>query len=116
MTNADARPLAETGETIAALVEHGLQRLSAWEAAWPATAPDATVDFDLAQMTAVIDAVTGRLADNYPFFHTDYAAQMLAPEAMEDDRLIDPVQEFRTKLLSQFGPHAQLDLHIRGIK
>ena len=79
MTQSNATPLAETGATIAALVDHGLRRIGEWEAGWPAALPDATVDVDMARMTAAIDALTERLTDNYPFFHPDYAGQMLAP-------------------------------------
>jgi len=79
MTQSDATPLAETGETIAALVDHGLRRMGDWEAGWPVALPDATVDVDRARMTAAIDALTERLTENYPFFHPDYAGQMLAP-------------------------------------
>jgi glutamate/tyrosine decarboxylase-like PLP-dependent enzyme len=79
MTNSESFPLSATGETIADLVDYGLGRLEEWEAGWPAATPDATVDLDPGQMIAVIDALTERLAGNYPFFHPDYAGQMLAP-------------------------------------
>lgn len=79
MTQSDRTPLAETGATIAALVDHGLRRIGEWEAGWLAALPDATVDVDMARMTTAIDALTERLTDNYPFFHPDYAGQMLAP-------------------------------------
>jgi glutamate/tyrosine decarboxylase-like PLP-dependent enzyme len=79
MTNADSRPLSASGETIAALIDRGLGRMGEWEAGWRAVAPDATVDLGLTEMTAVIDALTERLTENYPFFHPDYAAQMLMP-------------------------------------
>jgi glutamate/tyrosine decarboxylase-like PLP-dependent enzyme len=79
MTNSGPRPLSATGETIADLVDFGLGRMGEWESGWQAVQLDATVDLDPAQMTAVIDALTARLADNYPFFHPDYAGQMLAP-------------------------------------
>jgi glutamate/tyrosine decarboxylase-like PLP-dependent enzyme len=79
MTRCESRPLSAAGETIADLVDYGLGRMSDWEGGWKAAYPDATVDLDPAQMTAVIGALTERLADNYPFFHPDYAGQMLAP-------------------------------------
>ncbi len=79
MTSSESRSLSETGESIAALIEHGLGRMGEWEAGWRAVAPDATVDLGMTEMTAVIDALTERLTENYPFFHPDYAAQMLMP-------------------------------------
>jgi len=79
MTQSDAAPLAETGEMIAELVDHGLRRMEQWESGWRSVAADMTAALDMARMTAVIDALTERLTDNYPFFHPDYAGQMLAP-------------------------------------
>ncbi|HET9661214.1 MAG TPA: aminotransferase class V-fold PLP-dependent enzyme [Thermomicrobiales bacterium] len=75
----ESRPLSASGETISDLVDYGLGRMCEWESGWNAVHPDATVDLDPALMTAVIGALTERLTDNYPFFHPDYAGQMLAP-------------------------------------
>lgn len=79
MTKSESQAQNQTGETIATLIEHGLQRMNDWETGWSSTAPDPTTMVDLAQMTAAIDALTERLTDNYPFFHPDYAGQMMAP-------------------------------------
>lgn len=79
MTKSKSQAQNQTGETIAALIEHGLQRMDDWEAGWSAISPDPATTIDLAQMTAAIDALTERLTDNYPFFHPDYAGQMMAP-------------------------------------
>ncbi len=79
MTDSDVPSLSQTGQIIAELVEHGLGRMSEWESGWRPVASDPTGLLDMARMTEAIDALTERLTDNYPFFHPDYAGQMLAP-------------------------------------
>jgi glutamate/tyrosine decarboxylase-like PLP-dependent enzyme len=53
--------------------------IAAWEARWRPFEIDESlhVDFDVARRA--IDELTTRLHDNYPFFHPDYAGQMLKP-------------------------------------
>lgn len=41
--------------------------------------PDFTPDFDEAALSAVLDEVAERMQDNYPYFHPQYAGQMLKP-------------------------------------
>jgi glutamate/tyrosine decarboxylase-like PLP-dependent enzyme len=62
-----------------ALLERGMDGVAAWEASWPPFTddPSVAIPFDLA--AAAIDALAERLRDNYPFFHPDYAGQMLKP-------------------------------------
>ncbi|MCO5221806.1 MAG: aminotransferase class V-fold PLP-dependent enzyme [Thermomicrobiales bacterium] len=79
MTESGERTLAETTDTISELIGHGLQAMGAWETGWRPVWPDATVALDPVTMTEAIEALTERLTDNYPFFHPDYAAQMLMP-------------------------------------
>ncbi len=64
---------------IAGLIGHGLERMGDWEATWRAFPVDGSWDVDADVMAAAIEALTARLTDNYPFFHPDYAAQMLMP-------------------------------------
>jgi glutamate/tyrosine decarboxylase-like PLP-dependent enzyme len=66
-------------DAIATLIGHGLRRMGGWETIWREYPVDASWDLDLETMTAAIDELTERLTDNYPFFHPDYAAQMLMP-------------------------------------
>ncbi len=70
---------ADIPTAIANLIEHGLGQMADWEATWREYPVDASWDLDPAAMSAAIDALTERLTDNYPFFHPDYAAQMLMP-------------------------------------
>ena len=70
---------SEIPGTIAHLIEHGLGQMADWESTWRDYPVDASWDLDPAAMTAAIEALTERLTDNYPFFHPDYAAQMLMP-------------------------------------
>ena len=66
-------------DAITQLIGHGLDRMADWEATWRAFPVDGSWDVDADEMTAAIEALTERLTDNYPFFHPDYAAQMLMP-------------------------------------
>ena len=73
------RRSSEIPDAIAGLIGHGLGRMGDWEAMWRAYQVDGSWDLDAVEMTAAIEALTERLTDNYPFFHPDYAAQMLMP-------------------------------------
>ncbi len=70
---------SDVPDTIASLIEVGLEQMAGWEATWRGYPVDASWDLDVATMTAAIEELTERLTDNYPFFHPDYAAQMLMP-------------------------------------
>ncbi len=70
---------SDVPESIAGLIGHGLERMGDWEARWREYPVDGTWDVDADAMTEAIEALTERLTDNYPFFHPDYAAQMLMP-------------------------------------
>ena len=61
------------------LVEMGLQALAEWEARWPVFSTDQTLAVDPRIARGVINELTIRLQDNYPFFHPAYAGQMLKP-------------------------------------
>jgi glutamate/tyrosine decarboxylase-like PLP-dependent enzyme len=61
-----------------AALDAGLGALDAWEARWPAVAPDPTTLVSHERATAVLAELAERLRDNYPFFHPRYAAQMMS--------------------------------------
>jgi glutamate/tyrosine decarboxylase-like PLP-dependent enzyme len=61
------------------LLARGLDGIAAWEQRWRAFEPDATLTVDRQAADAAIDDLVERLHDNYPFFHPDYAGQMLKP-------------------------------------
>jgi glutamate/tyrosine decarboxylase-like PLP-dependent enzyme len=61
------------------LLERGMDGVAAWEASWPRFASDSSVAIPFDEAAAAIDALAERLRDNYPFFHPDYAGQMLKP-------------------------------------
>lgn len=57
------------------LLRNGLEKLEAGFL----DLPDFTPDFDQEAIAAVIDEVAVRMQDNYPYFHPQYAGQMLKP-------------------------------------
>lgn len=66
-------------EAFLAAVDEGLAALERWEAQWPAFAPDPTIQVPPERVRAVLAELAERLRDNYPFFHPQYAGQMLKP-------------------------------------
>jgi glutamate/tyrosine decarboxylase-like PLP-dependent enzyme len=50
-----------------------------WEATYPPFQPDSSLQISDERFATVFSEFTGRLADNYPFFHPSYAGQMLKP-------------------------------------
>ena len=63
----------------ARLLERAMDGIAAWEARWRPFARDESLEVSAIDALAAIDALVGRLADNYPFFHPSYAGQMLKP-------------------------------------
>ena len=61
------------------LLARGLDGIAAWEHGWRPFETATVSDVDAATAEAAIDALVERLRDNYPFFHPDYAGQMLKP-------------------------------------
>ena len=53
--------------------------VGAWEAQFRPFDADPTLDVAPGMAEAAIDELTHRLRDNYPYFHPDYAGQMLKP-------------------------------------
>ncbi|HEY7064689.1 MAG TPA: aminotransferase class V-fold PLP-dependent enzyme [Chloroflexota bacterium] len=62
-----------------AALDTGLAALDAWEAGWPAVAPDPATLVPPERVSAVLAELAARLQDNYPFFHPGYAGQMMNP-------------------------------------
>src|SRR5262245_24100776 len=62
-----------------AALDTGLAALDAWEAGWPAMAPDPAALVPPERIEAVLAELAARLHDNYPFFHPCYAGQMMNP-------------------------------------
>lgn len=53
--------------------------IAAWERRWRPFLPAESLRVDKRAAAEAIDALVARLNDNYPFFHPDYAGQMLKP-------------------------------------
>src|SRR5579863_7694072 len=66
-------------DLVAPLLSRSLERLHAEFAGLPAFETELAGANDAARMTEVLDEVTHRLGDNYPYFHPLYAGQMLKP-------------------------------------
>ena len=57
----------------------GLQAVAGWQEGYGAFGRHASLDIPDDRFAAVFAEFTGRLRDNYPFFHPSYAGQMLKP-------------------------------------
>ncbi len=57
----------------------GLSSLDDWQQHWAAFERDRSLEISGDQVREVIAELTTRLEENYPFFHPDYAGQMLKP-------------------------------------
>jgi glutamate/tyrosine decarboxylase-like PLP-dependent enzyme len=62
-----------------ALLIRAMDGIAAWEQHWRPFEAAASMHVDAARANAAIDELIRRLHDNYPFFHPDYAGQMLKP-------------------------------------
>ena len=61
------------------LLERAMDGIAAWEHRWRPFEPSPSMHVDDARAAEAVDALVDRLRDNYPFFHPDYAGQMLKP-------------------------------------
>lgn len=61
------------------LLGRGLDGIARWESSFGPFAPHPSLEVTPEIAASVIDELVARLADNYPFFHPDYAGQMLRP-------------------------------------
>lgn len=68
-----------TEDEVRELLLHGLDGICRWEAGWRPFTPHESLTLGRAVAREAIDALVARLQDNYPFFHPDYAGQMLRP-------------------------------------
>ena len=57
----------------------GVEAIRTWEASFAPFDPDPALNISDEQFAAVFSEFTGRLRENYPFFHPSYAGQMLRP-------------------------------------
>lgn len=62
-----------------ALLLRAMDGIAAWEHRWRPFERAPSLDVDAVRAEAAIDELVSRLHDNYPFFHPDYAGQMLKP-------------------------------------
>jgi len=62
-----------------ALLREALERLELGFSQLPAVAPPAGASHDPANLRRVLLEAAGRMHDNYPYFHPQYAGQMLKP-------------------------------------
>jgi glutamate/tyrosine decarboxylase-like PLP-dependent enzyme len=61
------------------LLDAAMAGIAEWENQWPAFERDASLNVPPQRARAAIAELTQRLRNNYPFFHPDYAGQMLKP-------------------------------------
>jgi len=61
------------------LLERGMDGVAAWESRWPAFEADSSLAVPFERAAGVIDELAERLHDNYPYFHPNYAGQMIKP-------------------------------------
>jgi glutamate/tyrosine decarboxylase-like PLP-dependent enzyme len=57
----------------------GVDAIGGWQASFGAVEPHPSLQVSDEQFAAAFGELTGRLRDNYPFFHPAYAGQMLKP-------------------------------------
>jgi glutamate/tyrosine decarboxylase-like PLP-dependent enzyme len=62
-----------------ALLTRAMDGVAAWERQWRPFEQAPSMRVDAAVAAEAIDELVNRLRDNYPFFHPDYAGQMLKP-------------------------------------
>lgn len=68
-----------TEEQFRELLSRGLDGIARWESSFRPFDPHPSLDVAPEVAARAIDDLVERLADNYPFFHPDYAGQMLRP-------------------------------------
>jgi|ERR1700694_1375850 len=68
-----------TEDQLRELLLRGLDGIRRWESAWRPFEQHPSLTLESNTARDAIDELVARLADNYPFFHPDYAGQMLRP-------------------------------------
>lgn len=66
-------------ERLVTLLREGLARLDQWQARWPPWQSDETLRLSDPAIREILDRLLQRLEENYPFWHPDYAGQMIKP-------------------------------------
>jgi glutamate/tyrosine decarboxylase-like PLP-dependent enzyme len=61
------------------MLRRGIDANAAWQSGWTNFSTDDTLSVDADTASAALDALSDRLRENYPFFHPDYAGQMMKP-------------------------------------
>lgn len=61
------------------LADRNLAALDDWLSGWGPFEPDPTLELATEEMSAILDRLTERLNENYPYPHPRYAGQMLKP-------------------------------------
>ncbi|HLW37312.1 MAG TPA: hypothetical protein VKR99_02665, partial [Candidatus Eremiobacteraceae bacterium] len=61
------------------LLLRGFDGIRRWESGWRPFEPHSSLTLRPELAREAVDELVARLADNYPFFHPDYAGQMLRP-------------------------------------
>jgi glutamate/tyrosine decarboxylase-like PLP-dependent enzyme len=62
-----------------AATRQAVEAVRRWEAGWPAVTPHPSQAVSDERAGQVLEELGRRLQDNYPYFHPDYAGQMLKP-------------------------------------
>jgi glutamate/tyrosine decarboxylase-like PLP-dependent enzyme len=65
--------------TLIEMLRRGIDAHAAWRSGWDNFHADETLAVPDGAAFAALDALSERLRENYPFFHPDYAGQMLKP-------------------------------------
>lgn len=60
-------------------LRHGLTALDSWQRTWPPFERAPELELSDETVRRILDGLVARLHDNYPFFHPQYAGQMLKP-------------------------------------
>jgi glutamate/tyrosine decarboxylase-like PLP-dependent enzyme len=60
-------------------LREGGARLDQWQAGWPPWQPDETLSLPDTTIREILGRLLTRLEENYPFWHPDYAGQMIKP-------------------------------------
>jgi glutamate/tyrosine decarboxylase-like PLP-dependent enzyme len=71
--------MRSTNTQLLSHLQEGLEAIARWQGQWPAFDQAPELRLDDKTVSRVIAELTERLTDNYPFFHPQYAGQMLKP-------------------------------------
>ncbi len=66
-------------ERLVTFLREGLTRQDQWQSRWPAWSPEQSLILSDATVREILERLILRLEENYPFWHPDYAGQMIKP-------------------------------------